>query len=140
MFPRTFDETKNAGVNHERIGRIVNRQIILVEIVSSFALPVPILTLNGRDRKICYDFIRENQVKGMVRKIKLRRILLEMLILRKKLSQDLSLILHQSRREIEDVIVDAGPIQAFGLFYKRSRKTTGATANFQHFETRRVVQ
>src|SRR5918993_525653 len=102
MFPCAFDETKSAGVNHERIWSILRRKIILVQVVSALSLElIAMLMLNGRalngcDRKICYDFVRDNQVKGVAREIKLGRILLEMPAYRQQFRQDLSLVLHQS--------------------------------------------
>src|SRR5215210_378286 len=98
MFPRAFDETKNAGVNHKGLGRIFVRKIIFLHVVSAISLKLRrSVTLNGCNGKICYYFVRHDQVKGMARNVKFRRILLEMPALWEKFGQDLSLILHQSR-------------------------------------------
>src|SRR5678815_4140282 len=75
MFPRAFDELKNAGIDHERIRSAVDGQIIFVDIRSALALPASIPALNGRHRKICYDFIRDNQIERSPWKIKLPRFL-----------------------------------------------------------------
>src|SRR5688500_1137128 len=103
MFPCAFDEMKSAGVNHEGIGSVLSRSFVLVQVVSALSLElIAMLMLNGRalngcDWKMCYAFIRYNQVEGVARKVKLRRVLLEMPALREKSRQDLSLVLHQSR-------------------------------------------
>src|SRR5215216_864938 len=98
MFPCAFDEAESAGVNHEGIGRILMRKIVPVQVVSSFSLKLTrTVPLNRCDRKICYHFIRNDQIKGATRKIKFGRVLLEMPALREKFRQDLSLVLHQRR-------------------------------------------
>src|SRR6185295_7475920 len=123
MFPRAFDETKSAGIHYEGIRRICNRQIVFVDVVNTLSLQLPgRVTLNGCDREIRDDFIRDNQIKAMPRKIKPGRVLLKVSALRKNFRQDLSLVRYQSRRQIQDVIIDARPVQVRSLFYERPRK------------------
>ena len=154
MFPRTLEETKCTGVQQERRRGIFNKKIILVQIVDTISLPALALWIsasilstafNRCDWKISDNLIGDDQVKRVIREIKLCRVLLEVPTLWKILGQDLFLILHQSRRQIEDVIIDVGPIDsglsnARCLVHESSCKASRATSNFQHVELSRLLQ